>query len=133
MPDPDSSPFDELVGIEWVEFEPERARAQLEVAPHHRQPFGLVLGGVLSTMVESICSQATARAVREAGMLATGQSLDISFLRPLAEGTITVTARARHRGRTTWVWEAEARNESGQLGALARMTIAVRPRPDGAP
>jgi 1,4-dihydroxy-2-naphthoyl-CoA hydrolase len=131
MPDPDSSPFDELVGIEWVEFEPERARAQLEVAPHHRQPFGLVHGGVLSTMVESICSQATARAVREAGMLATGQSLDISFLRPLAGGTITVTARALIADGPPG--EAEARNESGQLGALARMTIAVRPRPDEAP
>jgi 1,4-dihydroxy-2-naphthoyl-CoA hydrolase len=108
MPDPDPSPFDELVGIEWVELEPERARAQLELASDHRQPFGLVHGGVLST----------------------GQSLDISFV-PLTDGTITVTARARHRGRTTWVWEAEARNESGQLGALARMALAVRPRPEG--
>jgi 1,4-dihydroxy-2-naphthoyl-CoA hydrolase len=57
MPDPDPSPFDELVGIEWVELEPERARAQLELASDHRQPFGLVHGGVLSTMVESICSR----------------------------------------------------------------------------
>src|ERR687892_33409 len=96
----DNSPFDQLLGVEWVEFDPEGARARLDVAPHHRQPLGLVHGGVLSTMVESICSQATAREVRGKGMIATGQSLDISFVRPL-DGTITITARARHRGRTT--------------------------------
>jgi uncharacterized protein (TIGR00369 family) len=124
------SPFDELLGTEWVDDDPDHAQARLRIDDRHRQPLGLVHGGVMSTLVESICSRATAIAVAAEGKIATGQSLDVSFLRPLTEGTITITARARHRGRTTWVWEAEARDDSDRLGVLARMTIAVRPRDD---
>jgi 1,4-dihydroxy-2-naphthoyl-CoA hydrolase len=133
MPDPrDPSPFDDLLGTEWVDYDPEHAQVRLRIDERHRQPLGLVHGGVMSTLVESICSRATALAVADEGKIATGQSLDVSFLKPLTEGTVTVTARARHRGRTTWVWDAEARDDGDRLGVLARMTVAVRPRPDAA-
>jgi 1,4-dihydroxy-2-naphthoyl-CoA hydrolase len=124
------SPFDELIGTEWLSDEPERARVRIEVRDDLKQPVGLLHGGVLSTLVETVCSGATFRQVREEGMAAIGQSLDISFLRPITEGTVTVDARPRHRGRTSWVWEVEASDAEGRLCALARMTIAIRPRPD---
>ena len=47
-----------------------------------------------------------------------GQSINVSFLRPVAEGPIEVLARARHRGRTTWVWEAEVRDDEERTCAL---------------
>ena len=129
MPDAlNPSPFDQLLGTEWVDYDPDHAEVRVRVRDDHKQPYGIVHGGVLSSLVEGICSRATALAVWEQGLRATGQSLDMSFLRPFTAGTITVTARARHRGRTTWVWEAEARDEQGKLGALGRMTVAVRSR-----
>jgi 1,4-dihydroxy-2-naphthoyl-CoA hydrolase len=84
---------------------------------------------VLSTLVESICSRATALAVLEDGMMAMGQSISVSFVRPVTEGHAEVTAKALHRGRTTWVWDAEVRDAEDRLCALAQMTIAVRPNP----
>ena len=121
------SPFDELIGTEWISDDPDRARVRVEVREQLLQPIGLLHGGVYSTLVESVCSRATAIAVGRERKQAMGQSLDISFLRPLTAGTLTVDARARHRGSTTWVWEAEATDAEGRLCALARMTIAVRP------
>jgi uncharacterized protein (TIGR00369 family) len=123
------SPFDELIGTEWLEDDPDHARVRLEVRDELRQPAGLLHGGVLSTLVESICSRATYAAVHRDGMLAMGQSISVNFIRPLTEGAVEIEARARHRGRTTWVWEAEARGADGKLAALAQMTIAVRPAP----
>jgi uncharacterized protein (TIGR00369 family) len=61
-------------------------------------------------------------------MVAMGQSIDTTFLRPISGGTITATAKARHRGRTTWIWDVEMTDDEGRVCALARMTIAVRPR-----
>jgi uncharacterized protein (TIGR00369 family) len=122
-----ASPFDELIGTEWLDEGPERARARITVREELRQPVGLLHGGVLSTLVESVCSRATALAVLDEGMMAMGQSIEVTFLRPTTEGEVEVDARARHRGRTTWVWDAELRNADGKLCALARMTIAVRP------
>ena len=124
-----TSHFDALLGTEWLDDDPEHARVRVAMRDELRQPVGLLHGGVLSTLVESVCSRATALAVLEDGMMAMGQSISVSFVRPVTEGHAEVTARARHRGRTTWVWDAEVRDAEDRLCALAQMTIAVRPRP----
>jgi 1,4-dihydroxy-2-naphthoyl-CoA hydrolase len=123
------SHFDALIGTEWLDDGPEQARARVPVRDELRQPVGLMHGGVMSTLVESACSRATALAVLGDGMAAMGQSISISFIRPITEGHAEVKARARHRGRTTWVWDAEVLDANGRLCALAQMTIAVRPLP----
>jgi uncharacterized protein (TIGR00369 family) len=119
--------FAALLGVEVLSDDPDDARARLEVREDLKQPFGLLHGGVFSSLIETVCSRATALAVAPQEMAALGQSLEISFLRPLSEGSLTVTARARHRGRSTWVWNAEATDGEGRVCALAKMTIAVRP------
>ncbi len=122
------SGFAEEIGTEWLDFDPDNARARIAVERRHLQPFGIVHGGVYATLAESICSAATFNAVSEDGMVAMGQSNDTTFLRSIGEGTITATARTRHRGRTTWVWDVEMTDDEGRVCALSRMTIAVRPQ-----
>lgn len=123
------SPFDVLIGTEWLDDDPSHARVRLPLRDELRQPIGLLHGGVISTLVESVCSRATALAVLDQGMAAMGQSIGVSFIRPITEGAVEVKALARHRGRTTWVWDAEVFDEEARLCALAQMTIAVRPLP----
>jgi 1,4-dihydroxy-2-naphthoyl-CoA hydrolase len=123
------SHFDALIGTEWLSDDPDDARVRVAMRDELRQPVGLLHGGVMLTLVESICSRATALAVLGDGMMALGQSMSVSFLRPITEGHAEVTARARHRGRTTWVWDAEVRDAEDRLCAMAQSTIAVRPIP----
>jgi 1,4-dihydroxy-2-naphthoyl-CoA hydrolase len=122
--------FADEIGTEWVDFDPDHARAKIEVERRHLQPFGIVHGGVYATLAESICSAATYNAVRDDGMVAIGQANDTTFLRQISEGTITATARTRHRGRTTWIWDVDITDDEGRVCALSRMTIAVRPGRD---
>ena len=122
------SSFAEEIGTEWIDLDPDNARARIAVEPRHLQPYGIVHGGVYSTLAESICSAATYDAVREDAMVAMGQANDTTFLRSIGEGHINAVAKARHRGRTTWVWDVEMSDDEGRLCALSRMTIAVRPR-----
>jgi 1,4-dihydroxy-2-naphthoyl-CoA hydrolase len=126
------SHFDDLIGTEWLSDDPDGARARIPIRDDLRQPFGLMHGGVMSSLVESLCSRATALAVFGDGMAAMGQSIAVSFIRPITEGHVEVKAEARHRGRTSWVWDAEVLDASEKLCALAQMTIAVRPLPDQA-
>jgi 1,4-dihydroxy-2-naphthoyl-CoA hydrolase len=123
------SRFDDLLGTEWLADDPDAARVRLRFRDELCQPAGLLHGGVISSLVESVCSRATFLAVRGEGLQAVGQSISVSFMRPITDGAAEVEAHARHRGRTTWVWEAEVRNSDGKLAALAQMTIAVRPGP----
>jgi 1,4-dihydroxy-2-naphthoyl-CoA hydrolase len=123
------SHFDALVGTEWLDDDPDHARVRVRMRDELRQPVGLLHGGVMSTLVESVCSRATALVVLGDGMAAMGQSIGVNFIRPVTEGHAEVRARARHRGRTTWVWDAEVLDAEERLCALAQMTIAVRPIP----
>jgi 1,4-dihydroxy-2-naphthoyl-CoA hydrolase len=131
-PELPDSPFDVLIGTEWGEMGPDRATSTLEIADHHRQPVGVVHGGVLCTLAESLASRATAAQVIGEGKMALGLSNNASFLRPMTEGTIHVEATRRHGGRTTWVWDVEHRDDQGRVCALNRVTIAVRALPPGA-
>jgi 1,4-dihydroxy-2-naphthoyl-CoA hydrolase len=123
--------LDAVLGFETIEAGPELARARAEVGARHKQPFGLVHGGVYATMAESLASQATYEAVKDEGKIAVGLSNHTSFMRPILSGTIHAEARRRHRGSTTWVWEVEMTDNEGRLCALSRVTMAVRPAPGG--
>jgi 1,4-dihydroxy-2-naphthoyl-CoA hydrolase len=132
MGQPETTPsgFAEEIGVEWVNLDPDDAQARIAVEPRHLQPNGIVHGGVFASLAESLASMATYGAVREEGMVAIGQANDTTFLRPIADGYINASSRPRHRGRTTWVWDVEISDDEGRACALARVTIAVRPRRD---
>ena len=102
-------------------------RGTVAVRDEIKQPAGLVHGGIYAAVAESLATSGTAVKVIPEGNMAMGLSNQTSFLRPITQGTIHAHARARHRGRTTWVWEVELSNDAGQLCALSRVTVAVRP------
>lgn len=119
--------FDSNYGLELEVTTPELVKAHCLVADRVRQPFGLVHGGVLASMAETLASIGTNLGVLEGGEMGVGQNNNTSFLRPIYEGTIHAEARPRHRGRTTWIWDVDITDDSGALCAVSRVTIAVRP------
>jgi 1,4-dihydroxy-2-naphthoyl-CoA hydrolase len=130
MGQPETTPsgFAEEIGVEWINLDPDDARARIAVEARHLQPFGIVHGGVFASLAESLTSAATHGAVREDGLVAMGQANDTAFLRPITGGHVNARATPRHRGRSTWVWDVEITDDEGRVCALARVTIAVRPR-----
>ena len=125
------SPFDILLGTEWVSSDPDKAVVRLAMKDEHRQPMGIMHGGVMASMVESLCSMATATAVVPDNRVAMGQSISVNLLRPVSSGGIEVEAEAVHRGRMTWVWRATVRDFEGRTCAMAQMTMAIRDAPEG--
>jgi uncharacterized protein (TIGR00369 family) len=123
---PSPGGFDALYGLELLERQDDLVVGQVAVRDELRQPFGLLHGGVLASIAETLASLGTAFVVMPEGNGAMGLSNHTSFLRPITEGTIHARAIRRHRGRTTWVWDVEFTDDAGRLCALTRMTIAVR-------
>jgi 1,4-dihydroxy-2-naphthoyl-CoA hydrolase len=116
--------LDGMLGWEVLETGEDHASARFEVDDRHRQPMGLVHGGVYAALAEGLCSATTYMQVAADGKGAVGSSNLTSFLRPVREGTVTAAARAIHRGRTTWVWEVEFTHED-RVCAVTRVTLAV--------
>ncbi|HUR85003.1 MAG TPA: PaaI family thioesterase [Solirubrobacteraceae bacterium] len=130
---PPSGGYDDLLGLELVELGEDLVRARMRVRDNLLQPFGLVHGGVFASIAETLASLGTAAVVVPEGNAAMGISNSTSFLRPITDGTIHGRAVRRHRGRTTWIWDVEITDDAGRLCAMSRMTIAVRPLPEGSP
>jgi 1,4-dihydroxy-2-naphthoyl-CoA hydrolase len=124
--------FDRLYGLQLLAYSDTEVHAQLAVRDELKQPAGLIHGGVYASMAESMTSLATALAVYETGHTAMGLSNSTSFLRPITEGIVHASATRLHRGRTTWVWDVRFSDDAEHTCAVTRMTIAVRPLPDGA-
>jgi 1,4-dihydroxy-2-naphthoyl-CoA hydrolase len=123
--------FDKLYGLELLGYDDARVTAQVKVREQVKQPAGLVHGGVYAAIAESMTSLATALAVMGEGSTAMGLSNSTSFLRPVTEGVVHAEATRLHRGRTTWVWDVRFNDDAGRTCAVTRMTIAVRPLPEG--
>ena len=102
-----------LVELVVDERSEDLVRARLGVEDRHKQPLGLVHGGIYAIIAEALTV--------DGGRAISNQT---SFLRPVTGGTIHATARRRHRGRTTAVWEVDITDDEGRLCALVRVTVA---------
>jgi len=119
--------LDEVLGFELLETTPERCRARFAVEGRVQQPMGLVHGGAYAALAETLVSWTTALAVSESGDLAMGQSNHSTFLRPVTNGHVHAEGTPRHRGRTSWVWDVDFTDDEGNLCAISRVVLAVRP------
>jgi uncharacterized protein (TIGR00369 family) len=117
--------YNTLTGLRFVHAEPDEVRAEIEVKEDHLQPYGLVHGGVLAGMVESLCSVGAAISVIDDDKSTVGLENSTSFLRAVRSGTLHGSAKPVRRGRRTQVWAAEIRDDEGRIVATGRLRLLV--------
>jgi uncharacterized protein (TIGR00369 family) len=113
--------LDGLLGLQIVSSTKDSTVARLEVTPDHHQPFGLLHGGVLCSIVETVGS--ISGSVWYGGGVV-GTSNHTNFLRAVRSGTLTATSTPVHRGRTQQLWEVEITDEQGKLVAKGQLRLA---------
>jgi uncharacterized protein (TIGR00369 family) len=117
--------YNNAMGLRFIEAMPDRYVAELTVDDRHRQPYGLVHGGVYAGMIESICSTGAALSVWNEGKSAVGLENTTSFLRAVRAGTLRCTARPLVRGGRSQVWEADVKDDRDRLVATGRVRLIV--------
>ena len=117
--------YNNAMGLRFIEAMPDRYVAELTVDDRHRQPYGLVHGGVYAGMIESICSTGAALSVWNEGKSAVGLENTTSFLRAVRSGTLRCTARPLVCGGRSHVWEAEVKDDRDRLVATGRVRLIV--------
>ncbi|MDP9408431.1 MAG: PaaI family thioesterase [Actinomycetota bacterium] len=115
--------FDRLIGLQVVEVGPERVEARLEVRPDHHQPFGIVHGGLLATMVETVASVGAAVWYGDRGTIV-GVANSTDFFRATREGTLTAVGTPVHQGRTSQLWLVEITDDQGRRVARGQLRVA---------
>ncbi len=120
MPTGTISPLDDKLGIEIVDFDPDRLVATMPVAGNE-QPYGLLHGGATCSLVESIGSWAAALHAGPTKQVV-GIELNVSYLRAATAGTVTAVCTPVRRGRTLATFLIEVSDDKGNPTATARLT-----------
>ncbi len=104
-----SSELLRLFEIDFEEIGPARVSGSVAADARHHQPWGLVHGGLYTTVVETFATVGAFEAVKDLGQQAVGVSNQTDFLRPHRTGRLRVVAVPIHQGRTQQLWQVEIR------------------------
>jgi 1,4-dihydroxy-2-naphthoyl-CoA hydrolase len=117
-------PFAVQCGIELVDARPEEVTARLDWAPDRCTTAGVLHGGILMTLADSVGALCAFLNLPEGAGTSTIES-KTNFFRGVREGTVHATATPLHAGRTTVVVQTDLRDDAGKRVALVTQTQAV--------
>jgi len=125
---------DTLMGTLQMSIEELRegyVRGRMPVGNFNRQPGGVLHGGAITALAESLTSLATATMIDLTTESCFGQETNTSLLRTIPDGYVEAVCEAIHRGRSACIWDVRCYDPEGKLAAICRCTIAIRPRRAG--
>lgn len=117
------SGFDNAMGFRLVRVTLEEVVLEYDIDDRHRQPYGIVHGGVHCAAVETVCSVGAGVNAMARKQAVVGVENHTSFVHAVRTGRVTVTATPLSRGRRSQIWEAVSRDEAGQMVATGRVRL----------
>jgi 1,4-dihydroxy-2-naphthoyl-CoA hydrolase len=114
--------FLDLLGLRFEEAGPDRVVIVWDVTPDLHQPYGIVHGGVYSSVVETAASIGAAVWLGDRGQVV-GVSNHTDFLRAVREGRLRAVGEPIHRGRSQQLWLVEVRDEQDRLVARGQVRL----------
>jgi 1,4-dihydroxy-2-naphthoyl-CoA hydrolase len=119
--------FAGVLGMEFTSMAPDRVEATLQIREDLKQPWGIVHGGAVMTLADTVAGAASF--LNAQGGQTVTVELKINLIGAVREGKIRAVALPVHRGRTTSVWETRVTDEAGKLVAVSLSTHLVLDRP----
>ena len=119
--------FDRLIGLELTSVSADEVRGTLVVTPELLQPYGLLHGGVLCSVVETLGSVGGATWFGDRGHVV-GTSNHTNLLRSARDGAqLQAVATPVHRGRSQQLWSVSITDEADKLIAKGELRVANLP------
>ena len=120
----DTMPFAGLIGAELTEVSPELVRGRMAWAPERCTAGGLLHGGALMALADSIGACCAFLNLPDGASTATIES-KTNFFRAVREGEVEAVSWPLHVGRTTIVVQTDVIDATGRRVAQVTQTQAV--------
>ena len=117
-------PYFDLLSIEIRALSWGQSRLEIAVQEKHFQPFGMVHGGVFSSLVDATAFWAVYTQVDE-GLGMTTVDLKLNYLAPVIKGLMIGKGRSIRVGKTLCLGEASIEDERGVLLAHGTSTMMI--------
>jgi uncharacterized protein (TIGR00369 family) len=123
------APYPHLLGMELADIGFDRCRIELELGPRHMQPFGIVHGGVIATLLDTATFWAAyLRLPQGTGLV--NVDLKLNYLKAATRGRLRAEGACLRAGRQLSVAEASVFDASGERIAQGTSTLMALPGKD---
>jgi uncharacterized protein (TIGR00369 family) len=121
-----TSPYPRHLRMQLVSISVDQAMVKLKTEQCHLQPFGIVHGGVLATLVDTATFWSVfLRLPEDVGLV--NIDLKLNYLKSVSSGVMTAQGRCIRAGRSINYAEASIKDKEGNLIAHGTSTLMVLP------
>lgn len=117
-------PYFSLLSMKIRDLQWGTSLLEVQLEEKHLQPFGMVHGGAIASVVDAAAFWAVFPQV-EKGMGLTTVEMKLNYLAPVKEGKLVAEGRCIRIGKTLALGEAQVRDEKGNLVAHGTATMMV--------
>jgi acyl-CoA thioesterase len=115
--------FERDIGMRFGAVEPGRATGSIAIEDRHRNGTGVVHGGVMFTLADSLMGAALYKQLEDGEICATVE-IKIGYFKPVFEGTLECEAVLINKGKSIASLEATIMNE-GKLVSKCSGTFSI--------
>jgi len=112
--------LDNFLGHEMIEINENYVESKLVITKDHKQPMGLVHGGIYATLAETICSYG---ANYSENAVFVGVNNNTDFLNSVSDGEINCIAKPLQKGRSYQLWECKITHNE-KLVAISKVRLS---------
>jgi uncharacterized protein (TIGR00369 family) len=121
-----TSAYPSHIAFRLTEVSDGACRVELDVAAPHFQPFGIVHGGVIATLLDTATFWAGFYVLPEdAGLV--NVDLKLNYLKAVMSGKLVATGKCLRAGRQLSYTEASVHDDRGELVAHGTSTLMALP------
>lgn len=119
--------FSQLLGLTTEEVRLDYCRMRLPYASQHEQPFGVIHGGAIASLIDSAVIGAIFSRLPQLPRKLATIDLHVHYLRPLVQRDAIAEAWVRRRGRSVIFLAVEVRDTQGDAVAHGELSYAISP------
>ena len=109
--------------IQTKEKSPEKVILSMKIEEYHKQPYGIMHGGMNGILIETACSLGANEHLSPKEAYSVGVDLQVNHLKSVSSGELIVIATPDHVGRSIQVWKADIYDEKNHLISVGRCTL----------
>ena len=117
----------ETLDIKYIDFGEDFLVAQMPVTPRVHQPDGVLHGGAMVALAESVGSAASFMFLDQEHMIR-GIEISANHVKSKREGMVYAKATFIHKGRTTQLWNIDVVDEEDNLISKCKLTTIALPK-----
>ena len=118
----------QTLDIEYVDIGENFLVGKMPVTPKVHQPDGLLHGGAMVALAESVGSMASYIFLDAKKFFVRGIEISANHIKSMKEGEVFAKATLLHKGKTTQLWDIKLTDAEDNLISICKLTTIALPK-----